>query len=102
MAIPNILAGMECGVTHIDASIGGLGGCPFAPAHRATSAARISCTASTRWVETGVDLDRSSRCHGGFRRSWPEPSWPDREGGKSTRRYPVPDTVAARITTARA
>src|SRR5881397_2647535 len=29
MAIPNILAGMECGVTHIDASIGGLGGCPF-------------------------------------------------------------------------
>ena len=31
MAIPNILAAMELGVTHFDASIGGLGGCPFAP-----------------------------------------------------------------------
>ncbi|PYM42352.1 MAG: hypothetical protein DME12_08105, partial [Candidatus Rokuibacteriota bacterium] len=31
MAIPNILAAMECGVTHFDSSIGGLGGCPFAP-----------------------------------------------------------------------
>src|SRR5439155_1278780 len=31
MAIPNILAAMECGVTNLDGSIGGLGGCPFAP-----------------------------------------------------------------------
>src|SRR2546426_4819636 len=31
MAIPNILAAMECGVTHFDSSVGGLGGCPFAP-----------------------------------------------------------------------
>ena len=31
MAIPNILAAIDCGVTHFDASIGGLGGCPFAP-----------------------------------------------------------------------
>src|SRR5262249_13590471 len=31
MAIPNILVAVECGVTHFDASIGGLGGCPFPP-----------------------------------------------------------------------
>src|SRR5437660_8513182 len=31
MAIPNILAAMEHDVTNFDASIGGLGGCPFAP-----------------------------------------------------------------------
>src|SRR5205823_6658180 len=31
MAIANILAAMEHGVTNFDASIGGLGGCPFAP-----------------------------------------------------------------------
>src|SRR5262249_12915266 len=31
MAIPNILAAMGMGVTNFDASIGGLGGCPFAP-----------------------------------------------------------------------
>src|SRR5881397_4345735 len=29
MAIPNILAAMEHGVTNLDGSIGGLGGCPF-------------------------------------------------------------------------
>src|SRR5258705_13307430 len=31
MAIPNILAAMEYGVTNFDASIGGLGGRPLAP-----------------------------------------------------------------------
>ncbi len=31
MAIPNIMVAMEHGVTHFDAAIGGLGGCPFAP-----------------------------------------------------------------------
>ena len=30
-ALANILAGLERGITHYDASIGGLGGCPYAP-----------------------------------------------------------------------
>lgn len=31
MALANVLAGMELGIATIDASAGGLGGCPFAP-----------------------------------------------------------------------
>ncbi|MFZ1061362.1 MAG: hydroxymethylglutaryl-CoA lyase, partial [Candidatus Rokuibacteriota bacterium] len=58
MAIPNILAAMERGVTQFDASIGGLGGCPFAP-----GASGNVCTEDlvhclhAMGVETGIDLD---------------------------------------------
>lgn len=31
MGLANVLAGMQAGITRYDASIGGLGGCPFAP-----------------------------------------------------------------------
>jgi hydroxymethylglutaryl-CoA lyase len=31
MGLANLLAGLDAGVTHYDASIAGLGGCPFAP-----------------------------------------------------------------------
>lgn len=31
MALANLMAGMHAGITHFDTSIGGLGGCPFAP-----------------------------------------------------------------------
>jgi len=54
-------------------------------------------------VETGIDLDRliavSRRVQEIVGRNLPGQIV---KAGKSTRRYPVPDTVAARITTARA
>ena len=59
LAIPNILAAMACGVTHFDSSIGGLGGCPFAP-----GASGNVCTEDlvhglhAMGVQTGIDLDR--------------------------------------------
>src|SRR5262249_38908318 len=58
MAIPNILAAMEIGVTHFDASIGGLGGCPFAPGASGNVCTEdlIHCL-HAMGVETGVDLD---------------------------------------------
>ena len=58
MAIPNILAAMEYGVTHFDASIGGLGGCPFAPGASGNVCTEdlIHCLHAMS-VETGVDLD---------------------------------------------
>lgn len=31
MGLPNVLAALEAGITHFDASLAGLGGCPFAP-----------------------------------------------------------------------
>ena len=59
MAIPNILAAMEMGVTTIDASIGGLGGCPFAPgaSGNVCSEDLVHCL-HAMGIETGIDLDR--------------------------------------------
>ena len=100
MAIPNILAAMEHGVTHFDASIGGLGGCPFAP-----GASGNVCTEDlvhclhAMGVATGIDLDRlieaSRRVEQMIGRPLPGQII---KAGPSTRRYPVPDSVAERLT----
>jgi hydroxymethylglutaryl-CoA lyase len=103
MAIPNILAAMECGVTHFDASIGGLGGCPFAP-----GASGNVCTEDlvhclhAMGVSTGIDLDAllvaSRRVQEIVGRPLPGQIV---KAGKSDRRYPLPDGVAARPPRAR-
>jgi hydroxymethylglutaryl-CoA lyase len=99
MAIPNILAAMQLGVTHFDASIGGLGGCPFAP-----GASGNVCTEDlvhclhAMGVATGIDLDRlvavSRRVEQIVGRTLPGQIV---KAGPSTRKYPVPDAVAARL-----
>ena len=99
MAIPNILAAMACGVAHFDSSIGGLGGCPFAP-----GASGNVCTEDlvhglhAMGVETGIDLDRliavSRRVQEVVGRVLPGQLV---KAGPWTRRYPVPDGVAARL-----
>ena len=99
MAIPNILAAIEMGVSHFDASIGGLGGCPFAP-----GASGNVCTEDlvhclhAMGVETGIDLDAliavSRRVQDIVGRALPGQVV---KAGKSDRRYPVPDGVAARL-----
>jgi hydroxymethylglutaryl-CoA lyase len=99
MAIPNILAAMECGVTRFDSSIGGLGGCPFAP-----GASGNVCTEDlvhclhAMGIETGVDLDRliaaARRVQEIVGRALPGQVL---KAGKADRRYPVPDAVAARL-----
>ena len=99
MAIPNILAAMECGVTRFDSSIGGLGGCPFAP-----GASGNVCTEDlvhclhAMGVETGIDLDRliaaARRVQEIVGRALPGQVL---KAGKADRRYPVPDAVAARL-----
>ena len=99
MAIPNILAAMECGVTHFDSSIGGLGGCPFAPgaSGNVCSEDLVHCLGAMG-VETGIDLDRmiavSKRVQEIVGRALPGQVI---KAGKSTRRYPLPDGVAARL-----
>jgi hydroxymethylglutaryl-CoA lyase len=103
MAIPNILAAMECGVTNFDASIGGLGGCPFAPgaSGNVCSEDLVHCLSAMR-VVTGIDLDRllaaSRRVQDVVGHALPGQIV---KAGPSTRRYPVPDSVAGRVATAR-
>ncbi|MGC9967188.1 MAG: hydroxymethylglutaryl-CoA lyase [Syntrophobacteraceae bacterium] len=59
MGLVNVVAALEAGIEHLDASLGGLGGCPFAPG----SSGNI-CTEDTVHMlermgyKTGVDLDR--------------------------------------------
>ncbi len=59
MAVANVLASYELGVTTFDGSVAGLGGCPYAP-----GAAGNVATEELVWlfegmgVETGVDLEK--------------------------------------------
>jgi hydroxymethylglutaryl-CoA lyase len=59
MGLANVVAGLEAGVTRYDASLGGLGGCPFAP-----GATGNICTEDVVHMlhamgyDTGVDLDK--------------------------------------------
>ncbi|MGH7373044.1 MAG: hydroxymethylglutaryl-CoA lyase [Candidatus Rokuibacteriota bacterium] len=99
MAIPNILAAMEMGVTHFDASIGGLGGCPFAPGASGNVCTEdlIHCL-HAMGVETGVDLDAlieaSKRVQEIVGRALPGQLV---KAGKWDRRYPLPDGVRDRL-----
>ena len=99
MAIPNILAAMEMGVTNLDASIGGLGGCPFAPGASGNVCTEdlVHCL-QAMGIETGIDLDRlietSKRVQDIVGRALPGQIV---KAGKWTRRYPLPDGVRERI-----
>jgi hydroxymethylglutaryl-CoA lyase len=61
MGIANVYAGLEMGVDSFDSSIGGLGGCPFAPNK---AAAGNVCTEDMVFmceemgIETGIDLEK--------------------------------------------
>jgi hydroxymethylglutaryl-CoA lyase len=99
MAIPNILAAMEMGVTNFDGSIGGLGGCPFAPGASGNVCTEdlVHCLLAMG-VETGIDLDALI----GVSRRVQEIVGRDLPGqivkaGKWTRRYPLPDGVQSRL-----
>lgn len=59
MGLANVLAAVQSGITSFDGSLGGLGGCPYAP-----GASGNICTEDTihmlqtMGVETGIDLER--------------------------------------------
>jgi hydroxymethylglutaryl-CoA lyase/(R)-citramalyl-CoA lyase len=54
----NCLAALEAGATVLDASVGGLGGCPYAPKATGNVATEdLVYLLSREGVETGVDLD---------------------------------------------
>jgi hydroxymethylglutaryl-CoA lyase len=65
MGIANAFAGMEMGVAIFDATVAGLGGCPFAG--NAAAAGNV-CTEDLAFlceeigVETGIDLDKLLEC----------------------------------------
>jgi hydroxymethylglutaryl-CoA lyase len=58
LALANILAAMQAGITEFDSAIGGLGGCPYAPnASGNISTEDLVNMMNEMGVETGIDLD---------------------------------------------
>jgi hydroxymethylglutaryl-CoA lyase len=58
MATANIIAGLEAGVTEFDGTVGGLGGCPYAPGATGNIATEdMVHMLHEMGIETGVDLD---------------------------------------------
>ncbi|ESU30262.1 hydroxymethylglutaryl-CoA lyase [Bacillus sp. 17376] len=59
LALSNIFASLQAGVTRFDTSAGGLGGCPFAPGAAGNAATEdVVYMLHRMGIETGVDLDK--------------------------------------------
>lgn len=57
-ALANILTALELGITEFDASVGGLGGCPYAPGATGNVATEeVVHMLHDMDIETGIDLD---------------------------------------------
>jgi hydroxymethylglutaryl-CoA lyase len=62
-ALANIVAGLAMGVRVLDASIGGMGGCPYAPGAAGNVATEdLVYMLSGMGIETGIDLERLVEC----------------------------------------
>jgi hydroxymethylglutaryl-CoA lyase len=58
LGLANALAGLEEGITTLDASLGGIGGCPFAPGASGNIVTEdLAFMLAAMEVETGIDLD---------------------------------------------
>jgi len=58
-ALANILAGLELGIRDFDASVGGLGGCPYAPGAAGNVATEdLVYMLHGMGIKTGIDLER--------------------------------------------
>ena len=59
MALANTLAAMQAGMTRFDGSVGGLGGCPYAPGATGNIATEDMVNMLHEMgIETGIDLDK--------------------------------------------
>ena len=97
MGLANIVAGLEAGITIFDASLGGIGGCPFAP-----GATGNVCTEDVvhmleeMGVHTSINLDQLiDASHRLKELLGHELSGQVAKAGKSSRLYPVPNKVTS-------
>jgi hydroxymethylglutaryl-CoA lyase len=59
MALANVYAALESGVTRFDASLAGIGGCPHAPGASGNAATEdVAYLLASMNVATGIDLER--------------------------------------------
>lgn len=58
-ALANIVVGLEMGIRHFDASVGGMGGCPYAPGAAGNVATEdLVYMLQGMGIATGIDLER--------------------------------------------
>lgn len=58
LGLANALMALECGLTTLDSSLGGLGGCPFAPGASGNIVTEDLCfMLASMGLRTGIDLD---------------------------------------------
>ena len=58
-ALANVLVGLEMGITTYDSSVGGLGGCPYAPGAAGNLATEdLAYTLAGMGIDTGLDLEK--------------------------------------------
>jgi hydroxymethylglutaryl-CoA lyase len=96
MGLTNILAGLEAGITIFDASLGGIGGCPFAP-----GATGNVCTEDVvhmleeMGIDTSINLDDLIAASHRLKELL-EHELPGQvaKAGKSSRLYPVPNKIS--------
>lgn len=59
LGLANVLAALDCGLTTFDASLGGLGGCPFAPGASGNIVTEdLVFMLEAMGLETGIDLEK--------------------------------------------
>lgn len=82
MGLTNVYAALQTGIRHFDASIGGLGGCPFSPGASGNVATEdVVLMLNQMGYDTGIDLTKlviaaelakslTGNCQGGHGLSW--------------------------------
>jgi hydroxymethylglutaryl-CoA lyase len=59
MGMANVVAGLDMGITTFDSSLGGLGGCPYAPGATGNIASEdLLYLLGELGVESGINLDK--------------------------------------------
>lgn len=59
LGLANVLASLQAGITHFDAALGGLGGCPFAPGATGNIATEdLVYMLAEMGIDTAIDLDQ--------------------------------------------
>jgi len=72
LGLANVLAALDAGVRHFDASLGGLGGCPHAPG-ASGNIAMEDCVfmLESMGLDTGIDIEKLLAVRGDLRQSLP-------------------------------
>jgi hydroxymethylglutaryl-CoA lyase len=73
LGLVNVAAGLEVGITTFDSSLGGLGGCPFAPGASGNVVTEdLVFMLEAMGLETGIDLPRLLRVRAILREALPD------------------------------